>query len=100
MGLSAVIFKSFICTEHSFFPFIGTEVLKWIWTDELQAGHEHVCGVSDRWRVKNGDCDWVLKGQLNRETSVCENTGDFFTTHTLLCFAFDAQFISFFTQMS
>ncbi len=44
-----------------------------------------VC-VSDQWRVKNGSCDWVQRGQLNRETPICENVGDFFTTHTLLCF--------------
>ncbi len=55
-------FKSFIYTEHSFFFFIGEEMLKWILPDELQAGQECLCVcvcVSDQWRVKNGGCDWV-----------------------------------------
>lgn len=51
------------------------------------AGRSRVCVcLSDRWRVKDRGCDWVPKGQLNREPSICENTGDFFTTHTQLWF--------------
>ncbi len=75
-------FKSFIYTEHSFFFFIGEEMLKWIPPDELQAGQECVCVclwpvACEKWRLWLG-----LEGAAEPWASLPH-------TH---CFSFDAQF--------